>query len=238
VFERFTDHARRVVVYAQEESRRLAHDHIGTEHLLLGLLHDGGDPTGQALQAAGVTLEDLRQRIEASTGRGKKPASGHIPFTPRAKRVLEQSLRQAQRLDQDYIARPHLLLGMLNVRDATGTRTLVDLGVDIEALATVADELATATDPRTESKPRGAAVSLPRVQATRPIAWVGPKSRLRRVSVRNLAVHAAQLAEQRDRFARGLQRHGRHDDNCESAQGCTCGLTALLEAAAADLEPE
>jgi ATP-dependent Clp protease ATP-binding subunit ClpA len=78
VFERFTDHARRVVVYAQEESRLLAHDHIGSEHLLLGLLHDGDDPTGQALTAAGVKLEIVRQRVEAPAGRGKKPPSGHI----------------------------------------------------------------------------------------------------------------------------------------------------------------
>jgi ATP-dependent Clp protease ATP-binding subunit ClpA len=237
MFERFTDPARRVIAYAQEESRLLAHDHIGTEHLLLGLLHDGDDPTGQALQSAGVTLADLRQRIEASTGRGRKPTRGHVPFTPRVKQALEQSLRQAQRLGQDHIAEPHLLLGVLKVRDSTGTRMLIDLDVDIDALATVADELAIATGPSTESGPsRAGAISLARVHAARPTGWVGPKSRVRRTSMRDLAVHAAQVAEQRDRFARGLQRHARHDDNCEGAQVCTCGLTSLLEAAAADLE--
>jgi hypothetical protein len=92
VFERFTDHARRVVVYAQEESRLLAHDHIGSEHLLLGLLHDGDDPTGQALTAAGVKLEIVRQRVEAPAGRGKKPPSGHIVEQVRSRsRSREQS---------------------------------------------------------------------------------------------------------------------------------------------------
>jgi ATP-dependent Clp protease ATP-binding subunit ClpC len=153
VFERFTDQARRVVVYAQEESRLLAHDHIGTEHLLLGLLHDDDDQTGHALNAAGVTLEVLRRQVEASSGRGKKPPSGHIPFTPRAKKALEQALRAAQRLGQDHIARPHLLRGLLEVHDSNGVRLLLECNADLDALTSIADQLASSTTPGTENGP-------------------------------------------------------------------------------------
>jgi ATP-dependent Clp protease ATP-binding subunit ClpC len=109
MFERFTDEARVVVVHAQEEVRLLGHDHIGTEHLLLALLHDEDSETGRLLRAAGAGSAAVRQLIQESQDRTKKP-QGHIPFTPRAKRALEQALRVAQRLGQPDIRRPHLRL--------------------------------------------------------------------------------------------------------------------------------
>jgi ATP-dependent Clp protease ATP-binding subunit ClpC len=145
VFERFTYDARRIVVYAQEECRILGDDHIGTEHLLLGLLY-GDTPTGSALQAAGVTLAGLRKRLEQLPDREKKELPGHPSFTPQAKQVLEQSLRHAQRLGQGHIAPPHLLRAVLDVPDGLGARTLAELGVDLDALAARADEIALAGD--------------------------------------------------------------------------------------------
>ena len=95
MFERFSDEARRTVVLAQEEAKRLNHNYIGTEHILLGLLRDGENVAAKTLQALGITLEAVRQQVEEIIGRGKKDPSGRIPFTPRAKRVLELSLREA-----------------------------------------------------------------------------------------------------------------------------------------------
>jgi ATP-dependent Clp protease ATP-binding subunit ClpC len=99
MFERFTDRARRVVVLAQEEARMLNHDYIGTEHLLLGLIHEGQGVAARALESLGVSLEAVRQQVEEIIGQGQQETlSGHIPFTPRAKKVLELSLREAQQL--------------------------------------------------------------------------------------------------------------------------------------------
>jgi ATP-dependent Clp protease ATP-binding subunit ClpC len=109
MFERFTDEARVVVVHAQDEVRLLGHDRIGTEHLLLGLLHDENSETGRLLRAAGIGLAAVRQLVQEAQDRTGKPP-GHIPFTPRAKRALEQALRVAQRLGQPHIRRPHLRL--------------------------------------------------------------------------------------------------------------------------------
>src|SRR5215470_11473113 len=103
MFERFTDRARRVVVLAQEEARMLDHGYIGTEHLLLGLIHEGEGVAAKTLGAMGISLDAVLQQVETTIGRGKEPPSGHIPFTPRAKRVLEprplprRGPRQAQR---------------------------------------------------------------------------------------------------------------------------------------------
>jgi ATP-dependent Clp protease ATP-binding subunit ClpA len=220
VFERFSDDARRVVVYAQEECRLLRHVHIGTEHLLLALLYEADNATGQALQAAGATSVAARQRLEQSHGRGKKEPHGHIPFTPRAKRVLEESLRVAQRLGQDHIDRPHLLRGMLEVPDCAGVQLLVDLGVDLDALARRADELAAASEPAV-SPDVGRAfgmVGSMRV-GRRPARQVPPEA---------LARALDELALQRDRLERGLRRYGRHDEDCDREHGCTCGLDGLL----------
>jgi ATP-dependent Clp protease ATP-binding subunit ClpC len=226
VFERFTGDARSVVVYAQEECRLLRHEHIGTEHLLLALMRDGDDATGQALQVAGARSVPARQRLEESRGRGKSGPHGHVPFTARAKQVLEQSLRVAQRHGQDHIGRPHLLRGLLAVRDCTGVQLLVDLGVDLDALAERADELALASQPGAE---RGThPTTEPGVGSMRVEA--GPRT----MPPQALAALVEGLARERDRLEQGLRRYGRHEDGCEPEQGWSCGLDALLGTAASD----
>jgi ATP-dependent Clp protease ATP-binding subunit ClpA len=134
MFERFSGRARQAIVLAQEESRRLNHNYIGTEHVLLGLLAEPQGAARQALDAVGVTLEDARQRIEAVVKKGKKAPGGHIPFTPRAKKVLELALREALQLGHDYIGTEHMLLGLIREGEGLGTMILVQAGVDLEAL--------------------------------------------------------------------------------------------------------
>jgi ATP-dependent Clp protease ATP-binding subunit ClpC len=128
MFERFTDRARRVVVLAQEEARTLNHNYIGTEHLLLGLIHEGDGPAAKALAACGVTLAGARDQVEEIIGSGGQAPGGHIPFTPRAKKVLELSLREALQLGHNYIGTEHLLLGLLREGEGVATQILVRLG--------------------------------------------------------------------------------------------------------------
>src|SRR5205807_1361951 len=109
MFERFTDRARRVVVLAQEEARMLNHNYIGTEHILLGLIHEGEGVAAKALESLGISLEGVRQQVEEIIGQGQQAPSGHIPFTPRAKKVLELSLREALQLGHNYIGTEHIL---------------------------------------------------------------------------------------------------------------------------------
>ena len=131
MFERFTDRARRVVVLAQEEARILSHNYIGTEHILLGLIHEGESVAAEALGALGVTLEAARQQVEEIVGRGHRVPSGHIPFTPRAKRVLELALREALQLGHNYIGPEHILLGLLREGEGVAAQVLVRLGADL-----------------------------------------------------------------------------------------------------------
>jgi ATP-dependent Clp protease ATP-binding subunit ClpC len=131
VFERFTDRARRVVVLAQEEARRLDHNFIGTEHLLLGLLDERDGVAAQALLEIGVSLGDARTKVAEVVGRGAGTPSGHVPFTPRAKKVLELSLREALELGHNYIGTEHILLGMLREGDGVGAEVLGQLGADL-----------------------------------------------------------------------------------------------------------
>jgi ATP-dependent Clp protease ATP-binding subunit ClpA len=142
MFERFTNQSRRVVVLAQEEARMLNHNYIGTEHLLLGLLHEGKGAAAKALEAAGVTLGAARDQVVSIIGRGQEPASGHIPFTPRAKKSLELSLREALQLGDGYIGTGHLLLGLLHQGDNMAIKMLGELGADLKDLrARVTQEL-------------------------------------------------------------------------------------------------
>src|SRR5690606_23086445 len=113
LFERFTDRARRVVVLAQEEARLLNHSYIGTEHILLGLIHEGEGVAAKALESLGISLEAVRSQVEEIIGQGGTAPSGHIPFTPRAKKVLELSLREALQLGHNYIGTEHILLGLI-----------------------------------------------------------------------------------------------------------------------------
>ena len=131
MFEKFTDRARRVVVLAQEEARMLDHNYIGTEHLLLGLIHEGHGVAAGALESLGISLEDVRRNVEEMIGRGEAAPSGHIPFTPRAKKVLELSLRESQQLGQDYIGTEHILLGLIREGEGVAAQVLVKLGADL-----------------------------------------------------------------------------------------------------------
>src|ERR1700753_1847353 len=131
MFERFTDRARRGVVLAQEEARMLNHNYIGTEHILLGLIHEGEGVAGEALESLGTRLEAVRQQVEEIIGQGQQAPSGHIPFTPRAKKVLELSLREALQLGHNYIGTEHILLGLIREGDGVAAQVLVKLGADL-----------------------------------------------------------------------------------------------------------
>jgi ATP-dependent Clp protease ATP-binding subunit ClpC len=131
MFERFTDRARRVVVLAQEEARLLNHNYIGTEHILLGLIHEGEGVAAKALESLGISLEKVRQQVEEIIGAGQSPPSGHIPFTPRAKKVLELSLREALQLGHNYIGTEHILLGLIREGEGVAAQVLVKLGADL-----------------------------------------------------------------------------------------------------------
>jgi ATP-dependent Clp protease ATP-binding subunit ClpC len=131
VFERFTDRARRVVVLAQEEARLLNHNYIGTEHILLGLIHEGEGVAAKALESLGISLEAVRAQVEEIIGQGGSSPSGHIPFTPRAKKVLELSLREALQLGHNYIGTEHILLGLIREGEGVAAQVLVKLGADL-----------------------------------------------------------------------------------------------------------
>ncbi|OAV60622.1 ATP-dependent Clp protease ATP-binding subunit [Enteractinococcus helveticum] len=131
MFERFTDRARRVVVLAQEEARMLNHSYIGTEHILLGLIHEGDGVAAKALQSLDVSLGAVREQVREIIGQGQQAPSGHIPFTPRAKKVLELSLREALQLGHNYIGTEHILLGLIREGEGVAAQVLVQLGADL-----------------------------------------------------------------------------------------------------------
>ena len=131
MFERFTDRARRVVVLAQEEARMLDHNYIGTEHILLGLIHEGEGVAAKALESLGISLDAVREQVQEIIGQGQQAPSGHIPFTPRAKKVLELSLREALQLGHNYIGTEHILLGLIREGEGVAAQVLVKLGADL-----------------------------------------------------------------------------------------------------------
>ena len=131
MFERFTDRTRRVVVLAQEEARMLNHNYIGTEHILLGLIREGDGYAARTLESLGISLDAVRQQVGEIIGRGQQAPSGHIPFTPRAKKVLELSLRESLQLGHNYIGTEHILLGLLREGDGVAAQVLVTLGADL-----------------------------------------------------------------------------------------------------------
>ncbi|GIU97927.1 MAG: hypothetical protein KatS3mg013_1730 [Actinomycetota bacterium] len=131
MFERFTDRARRVVVLAQEEARMLNHNYIGTEHILLGLIHEGEGVAAKALESMNISLEAVRQQVEEIIGQGQAAPTGHIPFTPRAKKVLELSLREALQLGHNYIGTEHILLGLIREGEGVAAQVLQKLGADL-----------------------------------------------------------------------------------------------------------
>src|SRR5450830_1047511 len=131
MFERFTDRARRVVVLAQEEARMLNHNYIGTEHILLGLIHEGEGVAAKALESLGISLDAVRAQVQEIIGEGQQAPSGHIPFTPRAKKVLELSLREALQLGHNYIGTEHILLGLIREGEGVAAQVLNKLGADL-----------------------------------------------------------------------------------------------------------
>jgi hypothetical protein len=133
-FNRFSDRGRRVVVLAQDEARRLRHHYIGTEHLLLGLLAEGEGVGARALQGAGITLDSARAGVEKVIDYGQGTPSGHIPFTPRAKKVLELALRESLKLNHHYIGTEHILLGLLREGEGIGAQVIVAKGVQLNQL--------------------------------------------------------------------------------------------------------
>jgi len=131
MFERFTERARRVVVLAQDEARTLNHDWIGTEHLLLGLIGEGGGVAASALESLGISLDTVRQQVEEIIGQGEQAPPGHVPFTPRAKKVLELAFREARALGHSYTGTEHILLGLIREGDGVAAQVLVRLGADL-----------------------------------------------------------------------------------------------------------
>ncbi|MFC7407108.1 ATP-dependent Clp protease ATP-binding subunit [Georgenia alba] len=166
MFERFTDRARRVVVLAQEEARMLNHNYIGTEHILLGLIHEGEGVAAKALEALDISLEAVRVQVTEIIGEGQQSPSGHIPFTPRAKKVLELSLREALQLGHNYIGTEHILLGLIREGEGVAAQVLTKLGADLNRVRQQVMQLlsgyqgkepATAGGPA-EGQPSGSAV--------------------------------------------------------------------------------
>ncbi len=131
MFERFTDRARRVLVLAQEEARLLNHNFIGTEHILLGLIHEGEGTAAKALESLGITLEAVREKVEETIGPAGASTTGSPPFTPRAKKVLELSLREALQLGHNYIGTEHMLLGVVREGEGVAATVLQSLGADL-----------------------------------------------------------------------------------------------------------
>ncbi len=132
MFERFTDRARRVVVLAQEEARMLRHDYIGTEHILLGLIHEGEGVAAIALDKLDISLGAVQEQVEEIVGPGHAAPTGHIPFTPRAKKVLELSLREALQLGHNYIGTEHILLGLIREGEGVAAQVLTALGANLD----------------------------------------------------------------------------------------------------------
>ncbi len=134
MFERFTDRARRVVVLAQEEARMLNHNYIGTEHILLGLVREGEGVAAKALEAMDISLNGVREQVQEIIGEGSHAPSGHIPFTPRAKKVLELSLREALQLGHNYIGTEHILLGLIREGEGVAAQVLGKLGAELSSV--------------------------------------------------------------------------------------------------------
>ena len=155
MFERFTDRARNVVVLAQQEARLLKHNYIGTEHILLGLARESDGLAAKALEALGISLEAAREQVVEIIGRGERSPSGHIPFTPRAKKVLELSLREALQFGHNYIGTEHLLLGLIREGEGVAAQVLVRLGGDLSAIRQQVIRLLK-EKPTTEELPRAA----------------------------------------------------------------------------------
>ena len=155
MFERFTDRARRVVVLAQEEARLLNHNYIGTEHILLGLLNEGEGIAAQALESLDIDLASVRDEVVKIIGQGQQSPSGHIPFTPRAKKVLELSLREALQLGHNYIGTEHILLGLIREGEGVAAQVLQQLGAELQKVRQTVIQLLSGPGGSEEQSPKG-----------------------------------------------------------------------------------
>src|SRR2546427_2608102 len=155
MFERFTDRARRVVVLAQDEARMHNHNYIGNEHLLVGLIHEGEGVAAKALESMGISLEAVRQQVEEIIGQGQAAPTGHIPFTPRAKKVLELSLREALQLGHNYIGTEHILLGLIREGEGVAAQVLQKLGADLNRVRQQVIQLLSGYTGKGEQQPGG-----------------------------------------------------------------------------------
>jgi ATP-dependent Clp protease ATP-binding subunit ClpA len=202
MFERFTDRARNVVVLAQEEARMLNHNYIGTEHILLGLIHETRGLGAKALEAAGIGLEPARQRVAEIIGPGQQAPSGNIPFTPRAKKILELSLREALQLSHNYIGTEHILLGLIREGDGVAVHVLTGLGADLNRLRQQVLQLQ-ADNPTTEEMPRsGRAGASARADAARADAAQAEVVRAEAARAEAARLEAARLEAARAATAR------------------------------------
>jgi ATP-dependent Clp protease ATP-binding subunit ClpC len=156
LFERFTDRARRVLVLAQEEARLLNHNFIGTEHILLGLIHEGEGVAAKALESLGISLEAVREKVEETIGPAGSSTTGSPPFTPRAKKVLELSLREALQLGHNYIGTEHMLLGLVREGEGVAAQVLVSLGADLSRVRQQVIQLLSGYQAGKEGAPAGA----------------------------------------------------------------------------------
>jgi ATP-dependent Clp protease ATP-binding subunit ClpC len=153
MFERFTDRARRVLVYAQEEARDLDHAFLGTEHILLGLIREGDGVAAKALDGLGITYDVVREKVKVLTELAIKDSPHSQPFTPRAKKVLEMSLREAVQLGHSYIGTEHLLLGIVRQGDGAAVRILNNLGVEMSGIQTQVVQLMSSLSNREVGEP-------------------------------------------------------------------------------------
>ncbi len=201
MFERFTDRARRVVVLAQEEAKLLKHNYIGTEHILLGLIHEGEGLAAKALEGMDISLEQVRDQVQEIIGQGQQAPSGHIPFTPRAKKVLELSLREALQLGHSYIGTEHILLGLIREGEGVAAQVLVKLGADLGRVRQEVIKLLSGYQARSPWPPADAKRALRRVRssstssvATSPLPRVRASSTRSSVARADAAGHADPLA--------------------------------------------
>jgi ATP-dependent Clp protease ATP-binding subunit ClpA len=201
MFERFTDQSRRVIVLAQEEARMLDHNWIGTEHILLGLAKEGDGVAARALESIGISLDAVRQKVEEIIGRGQQAPSGHIPFTPRAKKVLELSLREALQLGDNYIGTEHILLGLVREGDGVAAQVLVMLGADLNRVRQEVTQLVP-VHPAEDPEP-GVRIRLEMVEQRLAAIEqrIGP-------GTGDLDEHWRQLADEVERLGSLLRQHG------------------------------
>jgi ATP-dependent Clp protease ATP-binding subunit ClpC len=193
MFERFTDRAREVVVLAQDEARALRHNYIGTEHILLGLLREQAGLAARVLASLGVTLAEARARVEPMVAPSDEVTSGQIPFTPRAKKVLELALREALALGHDYIGTEHILLGLVRENEGVASRVLLSFDADSEKIRIAVIRFL----PQSEGHGRSGASSTGAVRGGQFRFTVGPDPDLRRLL---MAAGGRALSEERDEF--------------------------------------